>query len=94
MSPFQRSSHLTERQIIKLKFKYLGKGIYDESQNCCLLAYEAMPRSKNAVTLQREVLPPSSWYIMMMEAGKSSETSVSFHHNLRGHTPEEQQLLW
>jgi len=50
-----------ERQNIKLKLKYLGKGIYDESQNCCLLACENVSRRKNAVTLQREVLPPSSW---------------------------------
>jgi len=91
MSPFQRSfkAHTLRKGRILNKFKYLGKGIYDESQNCCLLAYEAMSRGKNAVTLQREVLPQSSWYIIMMEEGKSSETSVRFYHSLRGHTPED-----
>jgi hypothetical protein len=47
----QLQDYLMERQNIKLKFKYLGKGIYDESQNCCLLACEAMSRGKNAVML-------------------------------------------
>jgi hypothetical protein len=81
-----------KRQNIKLKFKYLEKGIYDEPQNCCLLACEATSRGKNAVTLQREVLPPTSWQIMMMETVKSSETSARFYHNLRHHTSEDNNV--
>jgi hypothetical protein len=41
------------------------------------------------VTLQKEVLPPTSWQIMMMEAVKSSEKSARFYHNLRRHTSED-----
>jgi hypothetical protein len=67
----------------------LGKGIHDEPQNCCLLACEATSRGKNAVTLQREVLPPTSWQIMMMEIVKSSEKYARFHHNLRRHSSED-----
>ena len=77
-----------ERRNIILNFKYLGKGTYDEPQNCSLLACEATSRGKNAVTLQKEVLPPTSWQIMMMEAVKSSEKSARFYHNLRRHTSE------